>query len=251
MAGPLGNGNGWLGMESAEDQNARLGAARTAAREQAEAQAQAAQQAKVKQAADQGQSVIDQGIAKGQAIGEQQFGNGSLGRVDANRSSEMSGILDQYKQQAQGLTQPQQQAMTDQGNAQVNSALQNNLRNLRGTQGANGLQGGMAAGQQADQYRAAQAQQAQNQQNVFLKNVDYQRQGLNDYSTAANTQQQSELGRQQFNIGQQNKEAFGRQADALGYGSLASANYNGAQQSVLGQQMGTAMQNAAQNMPKK
>lgn len=185
-----------------------------------------------------------QDMAEGLAAGQKMFSSGSLGRIDANSSQDVADIIAQRRQQMNGFTPQEMNAYREEGVNNINQGLQTNLRQLRSVQGSNGIRGGMAAGQQAQLLRGAQQAQAQNERDLFLKNIDAKRTGLDKM-------EQSTMDREKFNIGQQNKEKFGQQATEFGYAGLGAAERGGIMQQILGQEQADATAQAAANSGKK
>ena len=202
---------------------------------------------------------LQQGLQQGRERGAQIFGPGSLGRLQPSQLQNIIDQAQQTAPLAQrlgaegataqdilarrqaalgGLSAPENQALREQATQGLNRRTQTALRALRGQQGATGITGGTALAQQADILRGQQQAQAGLERDLLLENVAQrqraldaleatqqgqfqqgltgQRQALQDFLAA----QQAETGIQQFNIGQEGREAFGRLGTELGFGGL-------------------------------
>jgi hypothetical protein len=190
-------------------------------------------------------------LAAGAARGKQLFGDGTLGRVDSTRAGEVADIIKQRQAQTQGFTPEEQNAFRDQNESAINNNTQTNLRAMRGAQGANGVKGGLAVAQQAQAFRDNAAQKAGVERDLYLKNIDLKRSALDSLEKSTGSARADELSRQQFDIGQANKEKEGQLSTELGYGSLGSSDRAAILQRLAGEDQAAATKDAANNMGKK
>lgn len=203
------------------------------------------------QLTDQNTADRNKDLAAGAARGKELFGDGTLGRVDATRAGEVADIIKQRQANTAGLTPEEQNAFRDQNEAAINNNTQTNLRAMRGAQGANGVKGGLAVAQQAQAYRDNAAQKAGVERDLYLKNIDLKRSALDSLEKSTDTARTDELGRQEYNIAQGNKEKEGQVTTELGYGSLGSADRAAILQRLSGEDQAQATKDAANNMGKK
>lgn len=189
----------------------------------------------------------NQDLASGRARGNQLFGEGSLGRVDANRSQEVSDIISRRQKEAEGFTKEEQNAFRDQNLNASNQSLAGQMRQLRMQQAQSGVRGPVASAQRTKLMSDAQSTNAANERDLFLKNIDARRAGLNSLESSIGNARKDELDRQQFNIGQQNKEKYGQITTELGYGSLGSGEAAAVLQKMAADKNADATITAAQN----
>lgn len=178
-------------------------------------------------------------LAEGRKRGEAEFGEGSLGRVDAQRAAEISDVLARRQQQLQGYTPEEQNALKSQALGGVQKAQQLAQRQLMGQLGQSGLRGGARGGALGQLAQQGLQQQAQVGQNLFTNQINQRRDALNQYQGALQGARADELARQQFNIGQTGKEKLGRLQTEMGFGQLGLG-----ERSAVGQQ--AAAEKAAQ-----
>lgn len=194
---------------------------------------------------DQFQSARDVDLAKGRARGQEEFGEGSLGRLNAERNADIANVIARRRAALEGFSPEERNAMESQAIGGINQSAQSALRQLRGVQGAQGLRGGTAAAQQAGVLQNAANQEAQARQNLFLQDVAARRGALDSF-------EQGVMDREKFNIEQINREKLGRLGTEFGYAGLGVGERTGAHQAAMGEQMAAAARmQAAKNQGKK
>lgn len=230
----------WQPPETEEAKNARIArerAARIATEEGAAAgqrEAERLELERVKRAEnlenakkqiqlDQTRAERDKDLAEGRARGEQEFGEGSLGRIDykradeikdliaerekryasegldANRSGQTADIISRRLAESQGFTAEEQNLMRERNLATINQGAQGNLRALLTAQGANGIRGNRAVLQQTKLMSDQQGQLANQERELALAQIDARRQGMDKYENSVNTAQADELGKLKYN----------------------------------------------------
>jgi hypothetical protein len=179
-------------------------------------------------------------MAEGRARGEEIFKEGNLGRVDAGRNEETHNIIEARRAQAKGFTGQQRQMMREEGLSNVMQQNAGQERNFRAQMAAQGMRGPAVAAALARMKAGATGQMAESERSLQLANIAQQNTGLNSLEQSTNAAQAGELGRQQFNIGQANKERFGQLGTEMGYASLGAGDRAAAVQRLIGGQMAQA-----------
>lgn len=106
-----------------------------------------------------------------------------------------------------GLSSGEGAALREQAFRGLNQQRQGDIRDLRGIQGAQGVRGPAAVAQQQNVFSQAADRGSDLEQQLLLRNMEIQRQAAGDFSGEVARQQGQTLGIDQFNIGQQGKEA--------------------------------------------
>lgn len=176
----------------------------------------------------------NQDLMAGRKRGQEVFGNQALGRVDASRSSDVADILSRRKAQLEGYTPEEQQAMREQNMASTIANQKAGSRDLARQQARSGVRGALASNQQAQYQMGTQGQLADQERQLFLNNIAAKRDALGGYEQSVGQNEASELAKQQFNLGQGEKELQGKLTTEMGYGGLGAQERSAAMQSVLG-----------------
>ena len=190
------------------------------------------------QRADEAANIVKQrndDLASGEARGNQIFGAGSMGRVDADRSGEVNNIINQRQQQAQGFSKEEQNAMRDQNLGSINQSQAGAMRQMKIQQAQSGARGALAANQRSKLLSDGQGQMVGAERDLFLKNIDARRSGLDSLEKTTAGARADELGRQQFNIDQTNREKMGQLTTQLGYAGLGAGERAALLQKVAGE----------------
>jgi hypothetical protein len=145
-----------------------------------------------------------------------------LGRIDADRSQEIKDLIARRNSESNGFTDEEQNAFRTKNQVELNQSLAGKMRALKIAQAQSGVRGGLATAQQASALKDANRANVTNERELFLKNIDARRQGLNSYEQSLGSARKDELERQMYNQGQTSKEKYGRLGTELGYGSLGS-----------------------------
>jgi hypothetical protein len=82
---------------------------------------------------------------------------------------------------------------------------------------------------------SGQSAQVGAERDLYLKNLDMRRSALDNLERSVGGARADELERQQFNLGQQNKERMGQLDTEMGYGALGSAERAGVLQRLISQ----------------
>ncbi len=165
-------------------------------------------------------------LAQGRQRGQELFGQGALGTREQGQITEDLGDVRERRRAAlEGLTPEQRQALQEQALGGIQQQAQTQLRQLRGVQGAQGVRGGAAAAQQGQVLREAQRAGAGVERDVFIRNIEAQREALGSFEANIAAEQQ-----------RRQRELLGQLTTEFGFGSLASAESAGASQFILGQE---------------
>lgn len=183
---------------------------------------------------DQARADREKDLAGGRARGEELFKTGSLD------SQDLKDVTEQRRQQAQGFTTEEQNAMRDQNLGNLNAAFQGQQRSLRAQQGASGVRGALALAQQQKVMQGQQGQLAQQERDLFLENINQKRQGLSALEQTARTNQDIAM-----------REKQGQITTELGYGSLGSAERGAVSQRLVGEAQAAAAKKAGGGGGKK
>ncbi len=174
-------------------------------------------------------------MAAGAAKGQEYFGEGSLGRVDAARAQEISDVLARRQANLQGYTPEEQNAMRSQALGGVQRAQQLAQRQLMGQLGAANLRGGARGGALGNLAAQGLQQQAQVEQGLFANQINQRRAALDQYQNALQGARADELARQQYNQLQGNKERQGRLTTEMGFASMGAGERGAIGQQVAGE----------------
>lgn len=184
-------------------------------------------------------------LEEGRKRGEQLFADGSLGRIDQNRSQEIADIVARRKANINGFNPEELNALRTNHQVEANQALATALRNQKILQAQSGVRGGLASAQQSQLLKDSNAARIANERELFLKNAEAGRQGLNAYESTINGSRKDELERAMFNLAQGNKEKLGRLGTEFGYGTLGSGDRSSLFQKWASQDMAEATRAAA------
>lgn len=187
----------------------------------------------------------EEDLAAGRKRGAEEFGDGSLGRVDEGRSKDIADIIERRKAESNGFSDEEQNAFREKNQVDLNQSLAGKMRALKVAQAQSGVRGGLATAQQASAVKDANAANVANERELFLKNIDARRQGLANYETSVGGAEKGELERTMYNQGQVNKEKLGRLGTEFGYGSLGSGERAALFQKWAGEDQAKATKEAA------
>lgn len=165
-------------------------------------------------------------LEEGKKEAEKVFTPGVLGRLDDTKG-DIQKIFDARRANLSGYTPQELQAMREEQGAEVKRNAQASQRELLRAQGRSGVYGATAAAQQASLQRGIQGQLADQERKLFLEQIAAKRQGLADFEKSATE-------KEQYNIGQKNKELQGKLTTQLGYAGLGTTE----RASVMGQILG-------------
>ncbi len=171
---------------------------------------------------DQARREREKDLGEGRKRGEELFGDGSLGRTSKE-------VMDRRLREAEGFTAEEMNAMRDQNLSTINSASGANIRAARINQAAQGIRGGQAVAQIQKMKNEQGAQIAQNERELFLKNIDARRTGLESLDKA-----------QGYDREMANREKLARITTEMGYGSLGSADRGAVLQGIIGEKQAQA-----------
>lgn len=214
-------------------------------------------------------------LQRGRARGQELFGEGALGRVEAERSKEISDILGRREDIAatagtrsedmadivarrraalEGMAAPEAQVLRQQALQQIGRGEESALRRLRGVQAAQGLRGGTAAAQQVQLLAQGQAARTQAEQELFLQDLAQKKAALGAFETTVTGAEATEFGRQQQAMAaheaavqqarqdELNRKLFNiQQQQSEKFGQLATefgfAQMSGAERAAVGQEL--------------
>jgi hypothetical protein len=190
----------------------------------------------------------DKDMADGRKRGEELFGNGSLGRVDAARSAEVADLLARRQKEANGFSPEEMTAYRENNLNNTAQQLAGQMRQMRMQQAQNGVYGATAAAQQNRQLYNTNKDMINNERQLFLNDVDARRAGLSSYEQSLGAARNDELNRQMYNQGQVNKEKLGQAATEFGYGSLGTADRGALFQKWAAEDNASATRQSANNV---
>jgi hypothetical protein len=190
-------------------------------------------------------------MAEGRARGEKEFGEGSLGRVDQERAAEVADLIEKRKARLSGYTPEEMNAQRDQLNEGTNRDMATGLRALRSAQGAAGVRGGMAGAQAGRVVTEANNARSKTERDLYVNQIAERSRALDNLEKTVGAARTDELERQKFNIGQANKEKYGRLGTEFGYASLGSAERSAVMQRVVGERAAAEQKKIAENQGKK
>lgn len=200
---------------------------------------------------DEARAGRNQDMAEGRARGEQLFGTGQLGRVDATRSGDVQDIIARRKAFLSGFSPEEMNAQRDQFTEGNDRSVEMNLRRLRGENARAGVRGPVATAQAATALRAGSDAEATNQREIFLKNADAKRGALGDYEKSVSGAEATDLDKQKFNLGQMLKEKYGVAGTELGYAGLGAGERGQVLSQLLSEDQSAATIKAAESGGKK
>lgn len=187
----------------------------------------------------------EEDLAKGRTRGEEIFGKDALGRINAGRSADVSDIISRRKANLNGYSAEEQNALKEGALNNIDQNAQTATRGLATQQAKYGVRGAPAAAQAAKLLTEQSKQKADQERELFIKNIDFKRAGLDSAEKSITGAEATETGKEQFNIGQANKETFGKLSTELGYGSLGAGERAGIMQGILGEKQADAAKNMA------
>lgn len=190
-------------------------------------------------------------MAKGRARGQELFGEGKLGRIDASRSADISDVIARRKAMLEGYTPEEKNAMRDENIRSMQRQTEGQQRALRGAQAASGVRGATASAQNVQLAKGQQEQSRQMERDLFLKNADARRAALGAFEQSATGAEATETAKQQYNIGQKNAELQAQLATEFGYANLGSADRAAAAQQAAAMYTADAQRDAAKEKGKK
>jgi len=153
-------------------------------------------------------------LQAGRTRGQELFGTTS--------DQDATNITNRVRASAEGFTPQELTAMREQNLGTIQSAGKQNMRALRIQQAANGVRGSQAVAQQGRLANDQQNQIVGSERELFLKNIDARKQGLQNFQDLANREKAAKL------------------TTELGYGSLGAADRGAVMQSIVGQQQAAA-----------
>ncbi len=193
----------------------------------------------------------DASMAEGRARGEAEFADQSLGRVDAERSGEISDLIAKRKERLGGYTPEEENAMRDQMDEQTKRGTQTVMRQVRGAQGSSGVRGGLAVAQQIQVANEGNKARAGVERDLAINKVAERSRALDSLDSTVAKARADELDRQKYNITQANKEKFGRLGTEMSYASLGSAESNAVMQRIIGENASADAKEMASKAGKK
>ena len=177
---------------------------------------------------------------EGRKRGEEIFGEGKLGRVNATRSSDVADIIARRKDAMNGLDSQEQQALREKAINEIGGNQTTSLRSLAVQQARNGVRGPVASSQAAKVIADSNSAKTGAERDLYLKNIDLKRDALNSAEKSIRDAETDELGKQTYNIGQGNKEKYGALATEMGFASLGAGERAGIMEALIGEKQADA-----------
>lgn len=173
-------------------------------------------------------------IQSGAMIGQQFIGDGSLGRLQEGRSSEIANLIAERQKAydtapTEGLNAKELQAYRDQAVTNINRTTETARRRLAGAQATQGVRGATAVNQQQAAINQGNTERTNFERDLFLKQREALQQDRAEQATrltalessvsAARANEEATL---KFNLEQTAREKFGQLSTALSFAGLGS-----------------------------
>jgi len=165
-------------------------------------------------------------LEEGGKAADKIFTPGIMGRMGS--SVDAKAVLDQRRANMQGFNPQELQAMRQENVSEIKRNNMGAQRDLIRSQGRSKVFGATAAAQQGALQKGLQGQLADQERKLFLDNISAKRQGLSDF-------EKSNTEKEQFNIGQSNKELQGKLSTQLGYAGLGTTERGSVMGNILGE----------------
>lgn len=166
-------------------------------------------------------------VAKGQELFGKEFKEGALGRLDVERTADVSDVIKRRRAGLEGLSAEENQALRERAGKGIERGTQTALRQLRGIQGARGVRGGSAVARQTGVLRAGIEAKAGVERDLFIANIAQKRQALGAFESSILGAEATERAGSIFNLEQRGRETAGRLTAGLGFAGIASAERTG------------------------
>ena len=177
-----------------------------------------------------------QDMSAGKKLANEFISDGTLGRMQEGRSSEVSDLIAERRKAYEasptgGLQDEELQAYRDQAVGNINKTSETARRRLAGVQAQTGVRGATAATQQMSAINAGNAERTTFERDLFLKQRDAlsqdrseQAMRLTALESSVSAARSNEESTQKFNLEQIAKEKFGQISTALSFAGLGSAD---------------------------
>ena len=142
------------------------------------------------------------------------------------------------REQLEGFTPAEEEAMRSRVQQQIGRQTQQGLRQLRGFQGQAGIRGGLAGAQAADVLRQGQEAGTEAELDLQLQDMQARRGALDALERTARGEQDVE----RFNIQQAGREKFAQQATALSSQIVGAADRGAIKASEIAREQAAASQ---------
>jgi hypothetical protein len=130
-------------------------------------------------------------LIRGAEFGATILGEG-LGRLSSDE--DIKGVLSRYKDQSQGLDAAEMQADRERAYQGISQSTQTASRQVQAAMARAGVRGGVAGAQLRDVAIGGMQQKAEVERDLFLKNADAKRTGLENYASALGEVKTFDLG---------------------------------------------------------
>lgn len=177
-----------------------------------------------------------QDMSAGKKLANEYIADGSLGRMQEGRSSEISGLIAErrkaYDNSPQGGLQAEElQAYRDQAVNNINRTSETARRRLAGVQAQTGVSGATAATQQMSAINAGNAERTTFERDLFLRQREALQQDRSEQAirltaleSSVGAARANEEATQKFNLEQVAREKFGQLSTALSYAGLGATD---------------------------
>lgn len=172
----------------------------------------------------------------GEARGREAANRIKFGQLKTPFAKQQAILRDRLQGRMGGLNEGEGAALRERALVGQGQAQQGQMRALRGIQGSTGVQGPAAAAQQQRLVEAGGQQRADLERNLLLENVGLQRQGALDFQNLLGQQGAQNLGIQQFNVGQSQREQLLKETLPMQFGQASAAERQAAINEILGEQ---------------
>lgn len=186
------------------------------------AEERAARESEIKSNQAMSDENLDRYMRAGRERGRAIFGQQALGRLQDTYAPQVAEMLAMRKNQLGGLQAPEYQALRERGMANLNQDLATQMRQARAGAASNGLTGPARAAQQMALQKAGLGQRQGLTRDLAIEDMNRRQQAMNAYEQSLGSNRAADIGRQQYNIGQSNKELYGKLGTEMGYGGLGS-----------------------------
>lgn len=162
------------------------------------------------------------------------FSMGTIADEDRPLKAENEQLRKLLQDRLGGLTSGEGAALRETAFRGLNQRRQGDIRALRGLQGGQGIRGPAAVAQQQDVFRQSADRASDLEQQLLQRNIDIQRQAAGDFQSEIGRQQTQDLGIQQFNIAQADREAALKKAFPFAFAGLGAQEHGAAASEVSG-----------------
>lgn len=176
-----------------------------------------------RQKAASGRAAVEADIKAGERILGKEFEEGSLGRLETDRTTDVKDIIERRRSQLGGLSSEEAQALREKSTQEIDRGTQTALRSQRGRSASLGIRGGSAGASEGRIEGAGIKAKADVERDLLIRNIDERRANLGAFEESVVGAEQRGESREIFNIEQSASEKLGRISAGLGFAQLGVA----------------------------